>query len=153
MSRAPTTHACARLLLALALAAASHPAGADDDVDSALAWYDGFDRDGDAVVTVEEIQRAGSKRFRRADADGDGALDATEYVGGTTDESERERYLARFAAMDDNQDGRVSAAEFDVYAIQVITSGDLDGDGAMTREEFERSLTDDTAAAGAGDRR
>ncbi len=125
-------------------------ATADEDLDSALGWFDSFDQGRDGTVTIEEMQASGAKRFRRADRDGNGALDATEYIGGIPegDDAERERYLRRFQATDSDLDGMASKDEYDAFLARVVRTADSDGDGVMTRTEFEFAVTGDEPDGG-----
>jgi Ca2+-binding EF-hand superfamily protein len=141
-----------RVLALLTLALLAVPALADADHDSALMWFDGFDRNHDRILTVDDIVRGGGKAFRRGDMDGDGALNALEYVHslpeGETDE--RERWLRRFNAMDENADAIVTVEEFEAFATRVVQGADADGDGAMTRDEFELAIAGDEEQASLG---
>jgi len=139
-------------LLALVSLAAPTPAQADADRDSALMWFDGFDRDHDQILTVDDIVRGGGKSFRRGDMDGDGALNALEYVHSLPEgeTEERERWLRRFNAMDGNADAIVTVEEFEAFATRVVRGADTDGDGTMTRDEFKLAITGDEAQSSLG---
>ncbi len=131
------------ILFLLLLAAAVSPASADDTLDSAFRWFDSFDRDDDGALTIDEMRRLGGKRFRRADVDGDGAINAVEYLRGipADDETERKRVLKRFQAIDTDKDALATGEEHDAFLALVVEAADADADGVMTRDEFEAAVT------------
>jgi Ca2+-binding EF-hand superfamily protein len=85
--------------------------------------------------------------FDRRDTNGDGVLTKAEFMaekGGRQLSAEQQQKLdasraKRFAAMDKNGDGQVSAAEYFAAAQQRFAAADTNGDGRLTKEEL-RSL-------------
>jgi Ca2+-binding EF-hand superfamily protein len=112
---------------------------------ASLRWFDGFDRDGDGVLIVAEIDAAAPLEFLRLDRDGDGALTLEEYLADAgSDEDELRRARNRFAVIDGRGDGNgtVSLDEFTAFGKFVIEIADAngDGDGRMSRQEFIDSI-------------
>jgi Ca2+-binding EF-hand superfamily protein len=100
-----------------------------------------IDADADGKITLAEIEAHRLARFTAADANGDGALDAAEALA--FQEAEMAEMLARRAAKmierhDDNGDGTLSAEEMgespleDRFAVL-----DTDNDGAISAAEAE----------------
>jgi hypothetical protein len=135
----------ALLLAGLLLAGlAPRPARAQSDRDSALAWYDSLDLDHDGRLTAAEAEAVIRRRFRRIDANGDGYLTVEEYLAGLPPghDDEAKHLTARFRAMDADHDGRVSVDEMVVFVRRrVIRNADANGDGVLTREEFEAAIS------------
>ena len=108
-----------------------------------LAPLELYDTDGDGSVTQAEIEEGRTARFTRADADGDGALSATELLV-LEDAIRQEARLARAAQvvtrMDDNGDGLLQAEEIEARTPRVaplFDRLDADGDGGISQAEME----------------
>jgi Ca2+-binding EF-hand superfamily protein len=108
-----------------------------------------MDTDGDGAISAAEGEAAAEEMFDRRDANGDGVLTESEFTaeaGGkqlVADQRQKldARRAKRFAAMDKDGDGKVSAQEFFAAAQQRFTAADANGDGRVTKEEL-RSLKD-----------
>jgi Ca2+-binding EF-hand superfamily protein len=103
-----------------------------------------MDTDGDGALSAAEGEAAAEKMFDRLDANGDGVLTKDEFMarkGGKQLSAEQrqrldDRRARRFAAMDKDGDGQVSAAEFFAAAQQRFTAADANGDGRVTQDEL-----------------
>ena len=78
--------------------------------------FDRFDADKNGVVTLEEVVKSADARFDQVDTD----------KSGTVDKAEAEAFFAKFAPPQ-------AAAHF-------LARHDLDGDGKVTRAEFETPM-------------
>jgi len=130
---------------------------------SILATFSKLDSDADGYITQTDIQRAiasGTKMGKKAqeklfktDANGDGKISLSEYVAAYTaeiqlhlNEEEEKKIRATFDRLDANGDGWVSKAELkraaellglqDSKFIKTLSKADMDGDGAISFEEF-----------------
>ena len=103
-----------------------------------------MDTDGDGALSAAEAEAAAEKMFDRRDANGDGVLTESEFTaqtGGRQLVADRQQKLdtlraKRFAAVDKDGDGQVSAQEFFAAAQQRFTAADANGDGRITKEEL-----------------
>src|SRR5580765_6561294 len=103
-----------------------------------------MDTDGDGALSAAEAEAAAKKMFDRRDTNGDGALTESEFTaqtGGRQLVADRQQKLdarrgKRFAAMDKDGDGQVSAQEFLAAAQQRFTAADANGDGRVTKDEL-----------------
>jgi Ca2+-binding EF-hand superfamily protein len=103
-----------------------------------------MDTDGDGALSAAEGEAAAEKMLDRLDANGDGILTKGEFMarkGSVRLSSTRRQKLdelraKRFAVMDKDGDGQVSAAEFFAAAQQRFTAADADGDGRVTKDEL-----------------
>lgn len=118
---------------------------AEADRASALRWFDGVDTDRSGTIDLAEVDRVREKRVRRYDGDGDGyiSLDEFNYSVPRELEDELERRRRRFAVMDLDGDERLDRSEYMGFGARVVDAADLDGDGAVTRDEFLQTVAPD----------
>jgi Ca2+-binding EF-hand superfamily protein len=90
-----------------------------------------FDRDGNGVVTLDEMRTGALEHFDRMDTSKDGRLTLDEIVAAETG-----RAAKHFAEMDKNVDGKVERAEVPKMPDEVFARLDKNGDGAISREEM-----------------
>lgn len=107
-------------------------------------WLDQFaqlDGNADGIVDLAEYQAGARAAFAPLDTDRDGwitlyemraALDPN--IGGAGADGVARM---RMEAMDLNHDSLISQDEFVAYAEQSIDSYDRDGDGRLTRQDFQ----------------
>ena len=131
----PRDIALATLALA-ALAPAQREGGGPEAVWRLLSQR--HDRNHDGVVEASEYSR-GEERFARLDRNGDGRLTADDFRPGLRRGRPARRMPAKALMgqffrryVDDDQDGRVTAAEWRVF----VSDTDTDGDGVVTADEL-----------------
>lgn len=100
-----------------------------------------YDADGDGTVTRAEYDRGRDEAFARTDTDGDGRLDADEYLAefedrldrriASTRESSSQQAHVRFKAIDSDHDGRMSWDEYAASGKRVFERADGNGDGVV----------------------
>jgi Ca2+-binding EF-hand superfamily protein len=92
-----------------------------------------FDRDGNGIVTRDEMRTTEIERFEKMDANRDGqlTLDEVQAFG-------KERAAKRFAAKDKNGDGQLSRAEVQKMPDPMFARLDTNGDGLLSKEELEK---------------
>ena len=103
-----------------------------------------MDTDGDGALSAAEGEAAAEKMLDRLDTNGDGILTKDEFMARkgsgrlSTVQQQKldDRRANRFAAMDKDGDGQVSAAEFFAAAQQRFTAADANGDGRVTKDEL-----------------
>lgn len=152
--------------VAVALAAAGAVSADSDDDDDALrpqtlqmmpgyglygrgmapyAMMGAVDRNGDGIVTSSEASQHASLGFALFDTDDDGELAENEYLdripammpmGRRNTERMFANRAARFKAMDRDDDGTVTLAEFMSQMQARFEAADTDGDGTVTVWEF-----------------
>lgn len=103
-------------------------------VDAAQAAFARIDRNGDGVITGDELDAARRAAFKRLDTSRDGRLTAAEILIVRGRGSEK-----RFLQMDTNRDGTVTLAEFLAAGRALLKRADRNGDGRLTLAEFRRA--------------
>lgn len=111
--------------------AASSSRKAPDSLISGIARWDA---DSDGVLTCQEWKRYAERLFRHSDANGDGMLDREEFP--TLGKHEPIFAKADLGYFDDNQDGRVSLAEFVDKPNPLFVRYDRNGDCQLTMDEI-----------------
>lgn len=107
-------------------------------------WLDQFgklDGNGDGIIDLNEYQAGARAAFAPLDSDRDGWITLYEMrasldpnTGGAGADG---LARTRMAAMDLNHDNLISEDEFIAYADQSIETYDKDGDGRLTRQDFQ----------------
>ena len=106
-----------------------------------------YDQNGDGMLSLEEFDSARRARFDNTDTDGNGVVSADEYAYEWEDRLdemiEKERVgkmqAAReeFASLDGDDDGIVTAAEFNALGDQIFAGHDHNGDAQIDAADLE----------------
>jgi hypothetical protein len=104
-----------------------------------------YDTDLDGAVSRAEFDAQRGRDYARTDANGDGALTETEYVGDYTTRLDaelaemRRRQLeqahVRFGVLDSDHSDRMSRAEFDASGARSFSRLDSNGDGRIDDQD------------------
>ncbi|NBN62985.1 EF-hand domain-containing protein [Pannonibacter tanglangensis] len=89
-----------------------------------------FDLDKDGALTQDEVSRAATDRFTRADANTDGKVTLDEFRAFRLVEAEPMRIRA-FQRLDRDGDGKVTREEFDTLSARLFARLDRDDDGTL----------------------
>lgn len=120
--------------------AAAPMAFAQDGPDKRQPGFETLDADGDGALTQAEMEAHRSARFAEADADGNGSLSADEMMA-MGQKRKSDRAARMIERLDANSDGEVSEEELAQHRGKRGQDGfsrmDADGDGAVTKAEFE----------------
>ncbi len=116
------------------------------------------DGDGNGQITRQEMEKSVAARFAKVDSDGDGTLSTEELTA--MSRAHRGQFASkrgRFgkgqgphkmgdgmrgrmrAAIDTNEDGKVTLDEFSAHALQRFETSDADGNDAVSLEEMKSS--------------
>lgn len=106
-----------------------------------LDRFDAIDTNRDGKLTMGELRADRLARLTAADADGDGALTATEFAT-LRPEARAGRMAKAFSHMDKDGDGKVILADLsgDHRGDGLFKRADTDSDGALSKAEIEAAL-------------
>lgn len=93
-----------------------------------------FDTNKDGKITKEEIDAVQVERFKGAAGDGNAAMSLTEFET-LYNAEHRERMVRAFQRLDRDGDGQVTKEEFDRMSSMMLTRMDRNGDGALSPED------------------
>jgi Ca2+-binding EF-hand superfamily protein len=99
--------------------------------------FTALDGNGDGMITPQEIRRA-AVSLKKLDADGDGNISLAEASPQMGDPAQMANQM--FAQADRDGDGQLTAAELPPQMGRMIQAADQDGNGAISREEFNASM-------------
>ena len=94
-----------------------------------------FDADGDGRITRREYIDARNLRFTRLDANADGFIRADDFRRLEVSERVRQRLAQLLSDGDLNDDGAVSRAEFSLTGTPLFDRADANADGYVDRSE------------------
>jgi len=111
--------------------------------------FERFDINGDGSISQEEIEEASAANFATADTDGSGSLSLEEVKAQFLERSAEPRVRA-FQRLDRDGDGVVTREEFDALSNRMFSRMDRNDDGVleMRRERAERRGGEGRAEAG-----
>jgi len=102
-----------------------------------------LDKNQDGKLTRDELPERTADRIMAADTDGDGTVTQAELEAGRERMGGRRGGLGRtdpaqmFADLDKNQDGKLAKNELSERMAERMMAADTNGDGAITKAEFE----------------
>ena len=144
----PVLLKCGWLLSAALIAVMAAPVHADEE--GKKSGKGKFDTDGDGKISLEEFKFKDKGILKKMDADGDGTVTAGELADsqaamearvqeGVTRRMNRMKKMTeeKFAEMDSNDDGSVTADELKAHAFSQM---DKDSDGFLSRKELRHSM-------------
>ncbi|WP_454717016.1 EF-hand domain-containing protein [Caulobacter segnis] len=139
-------------ILAVALAASMASSAAFAASHARDTFIKEQDQNGDGVVSKDEFAATRAQQFAATDADKNGSLSQTEYVGEfkarlekklasdtrtpEKKQEERERQVrqadVRFGVLDSDKSGAITRAEFDYSGWRMFNHHDTNNDGAVS---------------------
>ena len=144
----PVLLKCGWLLSAALIAVMAAPVHADEE--GKKSGKGKFDTDGDGKISLEEFKFKDKGILKKMDADGNGTVTASELAEsqaamearvqeGVTRRMNKMKKLTeeKFAEMDSNDDGSVTADELKAHAFSQM---DKDNDGFLSRKELRHSM-------------
>ena len=144
----PVLLKCGWLLSAALIAVMTAPVHADEEGKKSAKGK--LDTDGDGKISLEEFKFRDKGILKKMDADGDGTVTASELAEshaameakvqeGVTKRMNRmkEQSEKKFAEMDSNDDGSVTADELKAHAFSQL---DKDNDGFLSRKELRHGM-------------
>lgn len=116
-----------------------------------LTPFERFDANSDGRLTARELPAMFRERMMRADTDGDGAITREEWQAamrtlrdswrrGPAGGAGEQRRRGPFDRFDANNDGVLTSSELPEEARERIMRADRDGDGRVTREEWQATM-------------
>lgn len=123
------------ILAAAALLAA--PAALAQSLGDGMQILAGADANRDGVVTRDEYARARAASFVRLDRNKDGAVSKSDFARlARLRPDAASRLDALIAAMDADNDGKATRAEFDAAPMPLFDRADVSGDGRIDANEM-----------------
>jgi len=113
-----------------------------------------FDENGDGALTASELPEESREQMMQADANGDGKITRAEWDQAMATFRERmqaeggQRSGGFFERADENGDGVLSGTEIPERMRERMTQIDSNGDGKLTREEWDASRPQRPQGAG-----
>lgn len=102
--------------------------------------FEAADRNGDGVITQDEVDARRAEHFAKADVNGDGDLSVAE-MQLMREQRRLKRLERRRDRLDADGDGKVTADEFAAARAGFLEHMDTDGDGALTLDEMMASMS------------
>ncbi|WP_181699719.1 EF-hand domain-containing protein [Chthonobacter albigriseus] len=100
----------------------------------AMMMMERFDTDKDGKITQAEIDAVQTERFKAATADGNQTLSIAEFEP-LFNQERREQMVRAFQRLDADGDGQVTREEFDDRTAGMVARMDRNNDGALSRED------------------
>jgi Ca2+-binding EF-hand superfamily protein len=106
-----------------------------------LRSFEGCDSNGDGFVSAAESGSAAEKIFDAIDSDDDGAITESELTAARTAMDRRGAPSAAelIAQVDQDDDGQLTKAEWIAAESAAFRQGDKDGDGKLSRDEWNEN--------------
>jgi Ca2+-binding EF-hand superfamily protein len=106
-----------------------------------MRLFNGIDADKDGYISRDEYMAVQAHRFVQLDRNKDGTLSRAEVMraeGGGDEKDPRARAArdARFRAVDNDGDGKVTRSEYDAFAARIVAERDQDKDNRLSPQEF-----------------
>ena len=127
------------LVAALWFAAGPVVAQSQDPIRQMLANFTRIDRDGDGVISRDELRTVQAARWQQIDRNGDGYLTLDDFPRAAAGRAKTQ--LAEIGYLDANGDRRISKNEFLDGEPPVFRNADQNRDGAVSRSELEAGAT------------